>query len=45
MVSVLAFNPTLNSLTAHIQSEIQGNFSVMLRLKLNKGDVQGAAVT
>ncbi len=38
MVSV----PTLNSPTAHIQSEIQGSFSVTPGLKLNKGDVQGA---
>lgn len=28
VVSVLFFNPTLNSPTAHIQSEVQGNCSV-----------------
>lgn len=36
--SVWAFNPTLYSPTAHIQSEIQGSFSVVSGLKLNKSD-------
>lgn len=45
MVNVLNLNPTLNSPAAHVQSEFQANCSVMLRLKLDKGDIQGTAVT
>lgn len=44
-MNVLNLNPTLNSPAAHVQSEFQANCSVMPRLKLDKSNVQGTAVT
>lgn len=42
VVSVWATNPASNSPPAHIQSEIQGTFSVTPRLKSNQGLCSGS---